>query len=70
VRVHGAEPPVTNGAEGLEDRAVQDVGTDRESRLEAEQEDQQRRHQSAAAHPRRTDEESDQQVSESSQVTS
>jgi hypothetical protein len=54
-RMHGAEPPVPDSAEGLENGAVEDVRAHRERRLEAEQEDQQRRHQRAAAHSRRAD---------------
>jgi hypothetical protein len=59
-RVDGAEPAVPHGAEGLEDGAVEDVGADRERRLEAEEEDQDGRHQRPAAHPGEPDERSDQ----------
>src|ERR1051326_2762136 len=46
--VHRLEPSVANGADRLEDRAVEDVGADRVGRLEAEDDDQDRRHQRAA----------------------
>ena len=63
-RVHGAELPVAHGAERLEDRAVEDVGADRDLRVEAEEQDQDRRHQAAAAHPGHADEDPDEQAGE------
>ncbi len=62
--VHVADPPVLGRPEGLEDRPVDDVGADRDRRLEAEDEDEQRRHQRAAAHAGRPDEQADQQAGE------
>jgi len=62
--VHRAEPPVPDGAEGLEDRAVQDVGPDRVRRLEAEDDHEDRRHQRAAAHAGHADQRSDQETGE------
>jgi hypothetical protein len=61
-RVHGAEPPVADRAERLEDRAVQDVGADRVGRLEAEEDDEDRRHQRAAAHAGEPNDRADQQA--------
>ena len=58
------ELPVPGGAERLEDSAVEDVGTDRHRRLEAEDEDQHRRHQRAATHAGHADEQADQQTGE------
>src|SRR6266545_611721 len=62
--VHGAEAPVANRAERLEDRAVEDVGADRVGRFEPEEDDQDRRHQRAAAHSREADDRTDQQARE------
>ena len=59
-----SELSMPDGAERLEDRAVEDVRADRDRRLEAEDEDQHRRHQRAAAHPRHPDEKADQQAGE------
>ena len=63
-RVDGAELPVPDRAERLEDRAVEDVGADGVGRLEAEEDDQDRRHQRPAAHARQADEDADQQARE------
>jgi hypothetical protein len=41
-RVDGTEHPVSHRAERLEDRTVEDVGADRDLRVEPEQEDQDR----------------------------
>src|SRR4051794_40990783 len=60
--MHGAEPTVSDRAERLEDRAVQDVGADGVGRLEAEEDDEDRRHQGAAAHPRQADDRANQQT--------
>ena len=60
-RAHVPHPPVLHRADGLEDRAVGDVGADRGRRRDAEQEDEDRRHQRAAAHPGHPDEEADQE---------
>ena len=60
-RMDMPELPVSGGAERLEDRSVQDVGADRDRRLEAEDEDQHGRHQRTTTHPRHSDEETDQQ---------
>src|SRR5580765_7027037 len=62
--VHGAELPVPHRAEALEDRAVENVGADRERRLEAEEDDQDRRQQRAAAHPRQAYKQTDQETAE------
>ena len=51
-----------DGAERLEDRAVEDVGADRDLRVEAEEQDQDRRHQAAAAHPGHPDEHADERA--------
>jgi hypothetical protein len=51
-----------DGAERLEDRPVEDVGADRDRRVELEEEDEHRRHQGAAAHPGHADEDSDQEA--------
>src|SRR3981081_814278 len=51
-------------AEGLEDRAMQDVGADRVRRLEAKDDDEDRRHQRAAAHAGQSDDRPDQQTGE------
>ena len=53
-----------DGAERLEDRAVQDVRADGDLRVEAEEQDQDRRHQRAAAHPGHADEHADEQARE------
>jgi hypothetical protein len=58
------ELPVPRRAERLEDGAVEDVGADRDRRLEAEDEDQHRRHQRAAAHARHADEQTDEKARE------
>ena len=47
--VHRAEPAVPERPERLEDRAVEDVGADGVTRLEAEDDDQDGRHQRAAS---------------------
>ena len=57
--VDRAEHPVARRAERLEDRAVEDVGADRDLRVEPEEQDQDRRHQAAAAHSGHPDEEAD-----------
>src|SRR5438105_4352971 len=62
--VDGAELPVPDRAEGLEDRAVEDVCPDGVGRLEAEEDDQDRRHQRPAAHSCQADEDTDQQAGE------
>ena len=62
--VHVAELAVTNRAERLEDRTVEDVRADRRLRIEAEEQDQHRRHQRAAAHAGHADEHADQQARE------
>ena len=58
------EPAVLHRAERLEDRAVDDVGSDRDRRLEAEDEHEQWRHQRAAAHPGHPDQQPDQKAGE------
>ena len=63
-RVHRAEHAVAHRAERLEDRAVEDVGADRDLRVEAEEQDQDRRHQAAAAHPGHADEDPDEEPRE------
>src|SRR5437763_9433246 len=50
LRLRRPELVVARAADGLEDRAVQDVGADRGRRVEAEDEDEDRRHERAAAH--------------------
>ena len=62
--VDGAELPVADGAERLEDRPVHDVRPDRHGRLEAEDEHQHRRHQRAAAHSGHAHQQADQQPGE------
>ena len=62
--MHVAQPPVLDRPERLEDGAVDDVGADRDRRLEAEDEDEQRRHQRAAAHAGHADEQADQEAGE------
>ena len=56
-----AEHAVPRGAERLEDRAVEDVGADRDLGVEVEEQDQDRRHQRAAAHAGHADEHTDEQ---------
>ena len=63
-RVDVPELAMPDGAERLEDRAVEDVRADRDRRLEAEDEDQHRRHQRAAAHAGHPDEKADQETGE------
>jgi hypothetical protein len=60
--VNGAEHPVPDRADRLEDGAVEDVRADRDARVEPEDEDEQRRHERAAAHPGEPDERADQQA--------
>ena len=59
-----AEHSVPCGAERLEDRAVEDVGADRDLRVETEEEDQDRGHQAAATHPGHADEDPHEQACE------
>ena len=61
-RMNRPELPVAHGAEGLEDRSVDDVGADRDGRLEAEEEDEHRRHQRAAAHSGHPDKQPDEEA--------
>jgi hypothetical protein len=63
-RVDVAEPPVPDGAEALEDRAVEDVGPDRVGRLEAEEDHEDGSEQRAAAHAGQADQAADQQPRE------
>ena len=62
--MHGAELPVPDRPDRLEDRTVEDVRPHRERRLEPEDDHQDRRHQRAAAHPGHPDERADQQTGE------
>jgi len=59
-----AEPAVPDRADGLEDRAMGDVGADRHRRAEAEQDDEDRGHQWPATHPGHADEGADEQPCE------
>src|SRR5215211_8850256 len=68
-QVYGPERAMTERAHRLEDSAVEDVGADRDRRVEPEREDEQRRHQRAAAHAGEAGERPDQEpASESYQV--
>jgi hypothetical protein len=62
--VYVAQPAVSDGAEGLEDGAVEDVRADRVRRLEAEDDHKDGRHERAAAHPREAHQDADQQTRE------
>src|SRR5215211_8434158 len=63
-QVYGPERAMTERAHRLEDSAVEDVGADRDRRVEPEREDEQRRHQRAAAHAGEADERPDQEPRE------
>jgi len=61
---HRSEPPVANRPERLEDGTVQDVRSDREGRIEVEEEDEDGRHEGASAHSRHSDENPDEKTCE------
>jgi hypothetical protein len=58
------QPPA---ADGLRDRAVGQVGADRDDGVDAREEDEQRRHQRAAAHSGETDEHADPEAEDDEQ---
>src|SRR5690348_5250044 len=64
LRLRRPELVVARPSDRLEDRAVQDVGSDRRRRVEAEDEDEDRRHQRAAAHAGHADEHADGEAGE------
>jgi len=63
--MHRSQTSVPEGAEGLEDGAVEDVRPDRVRRLEAEDDHENGRHQAATAHSGEPDEGADEEPGES-----